>query len=680
MENYRKVFNADIATFKRTEKTFRDIFEIMFSHESHLAYEVLENYEITGATYGELRTRIADFAAHINREHPDAVNEFIGIDLPNGPDFLTTFWAVLQSGNKPYLVNSYYPSDLNERLLKRIGARIVITSKSDRALHAATVQVASQQDAATGNASTVGDADLCVPHPVRIYADFAIIDPAAPTAAPASPATQTARQWADEIAISSSLTGLEAKICVFDGKAVANQILNAPGIIKQNDWLMHGYNGKIKLIAVLPLFHVFGLIVTYFWFAFFGRTIVFLQNHAPDTIRSTINRHQVTHVIAPPILFNKLHKGIMNSVSQESEKRKRRFNRALKITYAIQNIIPDWGTSLTKWMFKEVIGAAFGKSVRFMITGGAFIDKDVLKLINNIGYPLFNGYGTTETAITGANFKKKIKHRTTGSIGAPFDSVKYSIDDKQTLSVSGESICKRIITFDSEQTGFASIQTNDIIRIENGQYYVEGRLSDLYIGANGENISPDIIESGLKVKNANNLSVLELDGKLAIVLEYNSALPDFVIDKEVGSIKRELATIPFGLAVNDIYITRDRISNENSVKTSRALLRRKIASGEVRLQNHAPATKPDRNAAAASPPQYDAAGISTIKELFQRALDTTDDIDIHANFFLDLHGTSLDYFTLINDIASVFNVQINLEQRNNLYTISDIYKYLMEVL
>ncbi|MDR0491184.1 MAG: AMP-binding protein [Oscillospiraceae bacterium] len=639
MENLRKVFDADISAIKASSGTLRDIYNVMFSHKDHVAYEMLDNYEIKCATYGELEIRIEEFSGYINKECPEADNEYIGIDLPNSPDFLVAFWSVLQSGNKPYLLNSYYPIELNLRLLKKLGARIVITKAAG-------------------------------------YSEFVVIEPGAcnSVSLPARKATD----WADEIAISSSLTGLEAKICVFDGKSIVNQILNATGIVKKNNWLMLSYDGKIKLIAVLPFFHIFGLIATYFWFAFFGRTIVFPQNHAPDTIRGTINRHQVTHVFAPPILFNKLYKSIMSSVSQETDKRKRRFGRTLKIAFALQNLFPCWGVCLSKKLFREIIGATFGKSVRFMISGGAFIGKDVLKLINNIGYPLFNGYGTTETSITSADFRKKIKHRISGSVGVPFESVEYSITDGRTLSISGRSICRRIVSFDAEQSDFSRIQTNDIVRMEKGQYYVEGRASDLFIGDSGENVSPEIIENGLTVRNANNYSVLELDGKLTLVLEYNEMLPDFIITKEVERLKRELAGTHFGLTVGDILITRDRIANENSVKASRALLRRKISEGEVRLARCS--SESDLDVAGTHLLADDSDGISTVKELFFFFFETSADIDIHANFFIDLHGSSLDYFTLMSDIANVFNIQINLEKRNNLYTVYDVYKYLMELI
>jgi len=636
MVNYKKVVKADIASISGLKKSFRDIYDVMFSHKDDIAYETLKDNEINEITYSELKNKINAFTFYLKEKIQKATEEYIGIDLPNGPDFLIAFWAVLQSGNKPYLVNSFYPVQLRNKLLLRLNAKFVIT------------EICDYSDFITIKPS---DCDFLAQN-VSCY-DFI---------------------WANEMALSSSLTGLEAKICVYDGQSICNQILNAVGILKKNNWLMSDYNNRIKIIAILPFFHIYGIIVSYFWLAFFGRTIVFLNNFSPETIKNTIQRHRVTHVFAPPILFHKLYKNIQSGILRESEKRKKQFKKFSKFTFALQNLFPRLGIRFSKRIFKDIIDASFGNSVKFMISGGAFIDKDALKVINNIGYPLFNGYGTTETSITSVNLGKKIKHRITGSVGVPFDSVKYTILDDQTLSICGSSVCKKIISFNSEETGFNCISTNDIVKKQKGEYYIVGRKSDLYIGENGENISPDIIQNEIKTTSANNFCVLELNGKLSLILEYNALLPDLTIKKEIEKIISSLQSAPYGFAVSEIFFTRDKISGDNAVKVSRALLSKMIKEGEVHLQKISDMSVFNQNAPES--PENSDAGIALIKGVFKKALDSDADIDINAHFFFDLGGTSLDYFVMIEELSTIFNIRINLENKNNLYTVLDIYKYL----
>ena len=679
MENLHKVLRDCLSAINSSKMTFRDVFNIMFSHEAHIAYEIIENNEIKRVTYRELKIAISGFAGFFMRECPQIIGEYVGVDLQNGPDFIIALWAVLQSGNKPYLINSYYPLPLRLKLLANLNVKAVIT-KSGEYQDMLTIDPRAAAGGTEAGEPTAPQEALQLQSPCSAPQLIDRSVEAGGNEAAVEPAEEA--RWADEMALSSSLTGLEAKICFHSGQSIANQISNATtSILSENNWLMQRYNGCIKVVAVLPFFHIFGIIVSYFWFSFFGRTTVFLQDNSPGTIRDAIKRHEVTHVFAPPILFHKLYKGIMNNVSQESGKRKKQFDKALKRAYAIQNVFPTLGVRLSKAIFKDVIDASFGKSVNFMITGGAFIDKNALKLINTVGYPLFNGYGTTETMITSVELKKRIRHRVSGSIGAPFKGVDYSISEGQILTISGNTICKRIMSFDSDTSGFDHISTNDIVNCCEGKYFIEGRRTDLFIGESGENISPDIIQNELSIKTANEFSVLELDGKLSLVLEYNRLFPDSLIIKEVEKIKHDLQSIDYGLSVSEIFITRNKISTASSLKTSRTLLRKQVAEGGVQLLRYSDLAASANERAAAEPQAPDDAPmIGLLKDLFKQSLDTAADIGIHDNFFFDLGGTSLDYFTLLGKLSEVFNVQINIEQKNNLYTVYDIHKYLMEVL
>jgi long-subunit acyl-CoA synthetase (AMP-forming) len=310
-----------------------------------------------------------------------------------------------------------------------------------------------------------------------------------------------------------------------------------------------------------------------------------------------------------------------------------------------------------------------------MISGGAHIDREALKTINSIGYPLFNGYGTTETGIAGANFAKRISKRTNGSIGNPFKSVSYTYDGDGTLIVSGGSICKRIISL-NEESAPRCIKTNDLIKTINGENFIVGRKSDLYIGENGENITPDTIESELEVKNANRFCVLEIEGRLSIVLEYGKNLPGAVITNEIEKIKNALAKNTYGQYVSGIFVTYEPIANPNAIKVSRALLRKKIAEGEVILKDYKKLSGDEKSQ---NDGQEDAT-MSVIKQAFKSAADTDAEVQSNEDFFLDLDGDSLGYFSLINELESTFNIQFNLERYKNLRSPENIYKYLKETL
>jgi acyl carrier protein len=635
MENYKKTVRKDLGRITKSNKTLKDVYNVIFSHRDFIAYERLVDFEIDAVTYKAHDLEIRTFAAYLKHTYPDSVGRYMAIDLPNAPSFLIAFWGILMSGNKPYLVNSFYPPELRISLLKRLDVRLVITGAADYV------------------GFTVVNIDTFDKKCPQITDEF----------------------WQNEFSLSTTLTGLEAKICVFDGEAVVNQILNTKEIIKKNNWIINDYQKRIKIAMILPLFHIFGIMAAYFWFAFFGRTMVFFKDNSPETIRGTINRHKVTHIFAPPILFHKLYKGIINGISQESEKLRNKFQRGVKLAFALQNIFPSLGVKISKILFREVLAASFGPSPMLMISGGAYIDAEALKIINCIGYPLFNGYGTTETAISGVNLAKKIGLRTDGSIGSPLKNASYTFDGDGTLIVSGNSICKQIITLKGEESGFSSIKTNDLVKIIDGRYFIFGRKNDLYIGENGENINPDAIQNKLKIKNANRFCILELNGRLSLVLEYNEKLPGAIIVNEIEYIKNSLAEITYGHNVSDIFVTHQPIADPNAIKVSRTLLRRRIAEGGVVLQDCK-----KLNDIAQKNNGADDATMTLIKEAFRCAADTGAEVESASDFFTDLGGDSMGYFSLICEIESIFNIRINLEKSQNLRTPERFYKYIMELL
>jgi acyl-CoA synthetase (AMP-forming)/AMP-acid ligase II len=79
------------------------------------------------------------------------------------------------------------------------------------------------------------------------------------------------------------------------------------------------YNGSIKQLAFLPFYHIFGLFAVYYWFAFFGRTFVFLKDYSPDTIARTCRRHEVTHIFAVPLLWHTVEEKIQKGVRMMPE-------------------------------------------------------------------------------------------------------------------------------------------------------------------------------------------------------------------------------------------------------------------------------------------------------------------------------------------------------------------------
>lgn len=630
MKNYRKIVKEDLAKLRSSSHTMKDIFDISFSHENMIAYERLNNFHIESVTYKDLKKQIVKFADSLMKNHKPVKGEFIAIDLENGPSFLIAFWGSLMAGYIPYLVNSYYPLSLREALLNRLKINKVITFSN-------------------------------------AYPDFEKIDINL-TLKNINEEGTFKENWANSFALSSTLTGLEAKIVLYEGESIALEIENSDDIISKNSWFMQDYKGRIKIASILPLFHIFGIMVSYLWFAFFGRTIVFFNNLSEETVRATIIRHGITHIFAPPLLFNKLSDGIEKGLSLESKKKQKAYSKAINLIAKIGDIAPKLSLYLSRKLMKEVRTKAFGESPRFMISGGAYISSTVLKNINGIGYPLFNGYGTTETSITSLNLSLKFSSRIDGSIGKPFKSVTYSLLDNNNLLVKGKSLAKKIIYLNGKEEVINEVLTNDILIYQDDTYFINGRTSDLYISDNGENISPDLIEREINLPLANSFSILELDGKLTLIIQYDEHITPLLIKRELEQLRKELYQISYGKYISNILLTHDNLSSLHAIKVSRKLLKKNIKENKIKFFN---IDKLDQKVEDDKDKEDEY--MILIKKNFQDCLLKETIINQDSDFFLDLGGDSLGYITLLTTIEETFQVKFDLEKDRNLRTPFDFY-------
>ena len=254
-----------------------------------------DGYKITTHTYGAVKEKIEKTAAAIYNIL-GATHNYVGLAMENSIDWVVAFWAILKSGNKPYLVNLRHPKVLSERIIETLGIKNVICDKK-------------------------GDLDV-------EYIEFNTLDGGA----------LNIDEFEDEIALASSGTSLSETVCFYNGKNVCAQIFNTEKIVKENKEIYAHYKGNLKQLAFLPLYHVFGLFAVYFWFTVFRRTLVFLKDMSADTILSTCKMHKVTHIFAVPMLWHTVEKKVLKTAEQQGKTEK--LKKALAFSEKMQSILP----------------------------------------------------------------------------------------------------------------------------------------------------------------------------------------------------------------------------------------------------------------------------------------------------------------------------------------------------
>ncbi len=631
-KNLKQIINHHRAALKASKKDFRTIYEIMFSIEDNILCESNDGYRIKKQSYAEIKARIERAAAGLYKKIGDT-HSFVALEMDNSPEWIVAFWAILMSGNKPYLVNMRYPVTLTNGILKTLDIKYVLCD-GETTLNGEVISVCELDDDNTP--------------PIDIFED--------------------------EIAFSSSATSMNEVICFYSGYNIAEQILNFETIIKLEPRMAKHYKGQLKQLAFLPFYHVFGLFAVYFWFTFFGRTLVFLRDYSSDTILKTCRRHNVTHIFAVPVLWHTIEKQVLASAKEQGEKKYNKLQRGLKITTTLQNIFPNTGNELSKWIMREVTDRIFGRSVMFCINGGSYLKDSALQLINGIGYSLHNGYGMSEIGITSVELRKKAKYRNQNSIGRPFDSVEYKIDENGILNVKGTSLCTRKLINGKEVDLNDWFNTGDNMICENGNYFILGRQSDVVIGENGENINPDTVEKLFNLESAKMLSVLGLDGKdgqqLSLIVQINP----FATEESITAIRNEAYaindTLPKTSAIQRFYFTTDELCPPTAIKVSRAQLLEKIKNNDVSLTAFADmkaANREDENSPL----------MERVRQIIADSLGVLyEDINANSHIFYDLGATSIQYFSILTKLSEAFAISDYNKNDKYCYTPKEICEYI----
>lgn len=628
----KRVLKANGDGLAQSDKTLRSVYNIMFSNEQFVLCESYDGFRIKKQTYGEIKKKIDGCSKGLYDLIGDT-HGFVALCMDNSPDWIVAFWSILKSGNKPYLVNLRYPDALTNRILKTLNIKYVI-SDGECSLDGEVISVSSLF------------AEGVVPEDV----------------------------FENEVAFSSSATSMNEVVCFYNGFQVSEQILNFKSIVKLDPSIAIHYKGSIKQLAFLPFYHVFGLFAVYFWFTFFGRTLVFLKDYSAETILKTCRRHEVTHIFAVPMLWHTIEKQVVAAAKEQGEKKYKKLERGLKLSTSIQNVFPRFGAVVAKRLLKEVTDKLFGRSIVFCVNGGSYLKNSALYLLNGIGYNMHNGYGMSEIGITSVELRRKPKGRNENSIGRPFDSVDYKIGENGTLLVKGTSLCARKLVNGNEQSLEGWFDTGDVMREEDGNYYILGRQSDVVIGENGENINPDMIEKLFSIPSAKAFSVLGLEGEngqeLSLVVAINPYITEEALLKMQQAIYETNNTLPTATAVRRFYFTFDELAPPTAIKVGRAQLLKKLESGDVKLTSFA-------EFKLTEPTAEDSVLMQKVKNIIAKVLRVSlEKITPATHIIHDLGATSIEYFSCLTAFSEEFGISNYQKTDKYCYTPKEICEYI----
>lgn len=632
-----------------TDKSMRSIFEISKRFSALTAIEYIDKKgKVVRISYKSYFERIQNAAAVISEKlaHVDK-GSVIGLKMNNSPIWGVIFWGLLMSGYQPLLLDARAGADAVSALLADSGAKALIC-----------------EDAYSYAVQRLSAAELTL----------------------AKARHRFTAHWEDHVLFCTSGTTDKPKIVVFSGLNLSYQIASAKSMPERTCDIMYPPEiGTLKILAMLPFHHIFGFVAVFLWYTFFGRTLVYLENLLPETILGTCRRLEVSHVYAVPLLWNNIAQTLKRQAARGGQKHGEIFQRLVAYhTGSISRREAGYGASRS--LLKKIHLNLMGRSIKYCISGGGYLPADTLRIINGIGYPLYNGYGLTEVGVTSVELDGDVRRRTMGSIGRPLYMMEYGIAPADGSDANtGELIIR------SKTTHIGTMQegrfvpreeaewfhTGDIVsRDDAGNYYFRGRIKDTIINADGENVFPDEIEGAFSgLPHIGQLCVFgvsrggEERERITLVLTLAKSLSPEERAGLCDDIRRINGGSPLYKQVQDVYISAAPLPVVNTIKIQRIRLRGMLLEHPEAFERLNLLGGKDFGG---YPKEYIEQILSGARDVFAQVLHLgSEGINDFGHFVYDLGGDSLTYASLILEIERRFDVSIPPQEYGRCFSVND---------
>lgn len=267
-----------------------------------------------------------------------------------------------------------------------------------------------------------------------------------------------------------------------------------------------GATEKDVSLTFLPYAHILGRI-EHWGHLYIGFTMAYAESL--EKIRNNLTEIHPTFLVSVPRIFEKIYAAIWAQIQTQPLKLKL-FEWALSIgkkagEFKMSGQVLPLDLlvqyELAKKLVLNKVTEAFGGRLRFAISGGAPISRDIAMFFHSAGVLILEGYGLTETtaAIT---VNTPFNYRF-GSVGRPIGEVKIKIAADGEILVKSDKVMKEYYKNpEATKEVFTDgwFHTGDIGEImPGGDIKITDRKKDLIKTAGGKYVAPQRLEGLLKL-------------------------------------------------------------------------------------------------------------------------------------------------------------------------------------
>lgn len=287
-------------------------------------------------------------------------------------------------------------------------------------------------------------------------------------------------------------------------------------------------------LCILPMAHMYGLTCEFLLQFTAGNHLFFLTRlPSPSLIQEACMEVKPAIVVSVPLVVEKI---IRKKVFPEMDSR-----------YKILMSMPVIGKKIREVLCQRVKDL-FGGNLYEILVGGASLNKEIEQFLKDIDFPVTVGYGTTETApmISYSDYTDFEK----GSCGTPAKHMEVKIKSEDPENVPGEIWTRGLNVmqgyYKNEEATKAVLDergwfhTGDLATMSSdGHIFIRGRIKNMLLGSNGQNVYPEEIEDKLNSMAMVSESLVLQRGEELVALVH----PDMEEAHQMGFSEEDLMNV-----------------------------------------------------------------------------------------------------------------------------------------
>ena len=289
------------------------------------------------------------------------------------------------------------------------------------------------------------------------------------------------------------------------------------------DFLLDVIGTRIKqgssILSILPMAHMYGMAVEFIFPFVHGCHLFFLTRlPSPAIIAQAFADIHPAIVISVPLVVEKIIRKMVFPKIQ---------NNKVRLLWNMPVI-----NKKVKERICQMVMEAFGGNAYEVMTGGAALNQEIESFLKSIDFPLTSGYGATECAplITYSDWRDFQP----GSCGTPVSHMEVKILSPDPENIPGEIVARgtnvMLGYYKNEEATREALDsegwyhTGDLATMSaDGHVCIRGRIKNMLLGANGQNVYPEEIEDKLNSMAMVNESLIVQRGDKLVGLVF----PDF---------------------------------------------------------------------------------------------------------------------------------------------------------